>query len=198
MTGTKSSADTPGPDTVAGMPRRRGFGVDVGGSGIKGGVVDMDTGLLIGDRIKVLTPQPATPSAVAKAIAEVVNGFGWTGPLGVTYPGVVPHGVVRTAANLDKSWIGTNVRDVISAELNGQDVTILPGVQLKGKTRIGDGAVVGGQLHLLAAADGRVAHHGACADPATHRAVEAVFDERVRVHPVAGRWVALPREGTDR
>lgn len=125
MTGTESSTDTPGPDTVAGMPRRRGFGVDVGGSGIKGGIVDMATGLLIGDRIKVLTPQPATPSAVAKAIAEVVNGFGWTGPLGVTYPGVVTHGVVQTAANVDKSWIGTNARDIISAELNGQDVTIL-------------------------------------------------------------------------
>jgi polyphosphate glucokinase len=63
--------------------------------------------------------------AVAKTIAEVVNGFGWTGPLGVTYPGVVTHGVVHTAANVDKSWIGTNARDVIGAELDGQEVTIL-------------------------------------------------------------------------
>jgi len=125
MTSTESTTDTPGPETVAGLPQRRGFGVDVGGSGIKGGIVDMDTGLLVGDRIKVLTPQPATPSAVAKAIAEVVDGFGWTGPLGVTYPGVVTHGVVQTAANVDKSWIGTNARDIISAELNGRDVTIL-------------------------------------------------------------------------
>lgn len=105
--------------------QRRGFGIDVGGSGIKGGIVDLDTGALIGDRIKLLTPQPATPKAVAKTIAEVVNGFGWTGPLGVTYPGVVTHGVVQTAANVDKAWIGTNARDVISSELNGQDVTVL-------------------------------------------------------------------------
>src|SRR6201993_140952 len=125
MTSTDSTTDTPGTGTAGGTPQRRGFGVDVGGSGIKGGIVDMDTGLLIGERIKVLTPQPATPSAVARAIAEVVNGFGWTGPLGVTYPGVVTHGVAQTAANVDKSWIGTNARDVISAELNGQDVTIL-------------------------------------------------------------------------
>ncbi|SON62323.1 Polyphosphate glucokinase [Mycobacterium simulans] len=108
-----------------GTPQRRGFGIDVGGSGIKGGIVDLDTGELIGDRLKLLTPQPATPSAVAKTIAEVVHGFGWTGPLGVTYPGVVTHGIVQTAANVDKSWIGTNARDVISAELDDQQVTIL-------------------------------------------------------------------------
>jgi polyphosphate glucokinase len=124
MTSTDSTPDTP-PEAVTGKPQRRGFGIDVGGSGIKGGIVDLDTGLLIGERIKLLTPQPATPSAVAKTIAEVVNGFGWTGPLGVTYPGVVTHGVVHTAANVDKSWIGTNARDVIGAELDGQDVTIL-------------------------------------------------------------------------
>jgi polyphosphate glucokinase len=116
MTSTDSTADS---------PQRRGFGIDVGGSGIKGGIVDLDTGQLIGDRIKLLTPQPATPPAVAKTIAEVVNGFGWTGPLGVTYPGVVTHGVVQTAANVDKAWIGTNARDIISFELNGQDVTVL-------------------------------------------------------------------------
>ncbi len=124
MTSTDSTTDTP-PRVVTGKPQRRGFGIDVGGSGIKGGIVDMDTGSLIGERIKLLTPQPATPSAVAKTIAEVVHGFGWTGPLGVTYPGVVTHGVVQTAANVDKTWIGTNARDVISAELDGQDVVIL-------------------------------------------------------------------------
>jgi polyphosphate glucokinase len=125
MTGTELTTDTPGRETAAGTPQRRGFGVDVGGSGIKGGIVDMDTGLLIGDRIKLLTPQPATPSAVAKTIAEVVKGFGWTGPLGVTYPGVVTHGVAQTAANVDDAWIGTNACDIISAELDGQNVTVL-------------------------------------------------------------------------
>ena len=125
MTTTDSTTDTPGTGAAVGTPQRRGFGIDVGGSGIKGGIVDMDTGQLIGERIKLLTPQPATPPAVAKTIAEVVNAFGWTGPLGVTYPGVVTHGVVQTAANVDKSWIGANARDIISAELNGQDITVL-------------------------------------------------------------------------
>src|SRR6516164_7951532 len=120
MTSTDSTTDTPGAHTVAGTPQRRSFGVDVGGSGIKGGIVDLDTGELVGDRYKLLTPHPATPSAVAKTIAAVVNEFGWTGPLGVTYPGVVTHGIVRTAANVDKKWIGTNACDIISSELNGQ------------------------------------------------------------------------------
>lgn len=125
MTSTDSTTDTPGTAPADDTPRRRGFGIDVGGSGIKGGIVDMDTGLLIGERVKLLTPQPATPSAVAKTIAAVVNEFGWSGPLGVTYPGVVTHGVVQTAANVDKTWIGANACDIISAELHGQDVTVL-------------------------------------------------------------------------
>lgn len=105
--------------------QRRGFGVDVGGSGVKGGIVDLDTGQLIGDRFKLLTPQPATPEAVAKTITEVVAHFGWEGPLGVTYPGVVADGIVRTAANVDKGWIGLDADDVISSALGGQSVTVL-------------------------------------------------------------------------
>lgn len=105
--------------------QRRGFGIDVGGSGVKGGIVDLSTGQLIGDRFKLPTPQPATPPAVAKTIAAVVNEFGWTGPLGVTYPGVVTHGVVQTAANVDKSWIGCNAQEVIGEELDGQDIVVL-------------------------------------------------------------------------
>lgn len=102
-----------------------GFGVDVGGSGIKGGIVDLDTGALVGERFKLATPQPATPAAVAATVAAVVREFGWTGKLGVTYPGVVTNGIVRTAANVDKDWIGTNAAEVISAELGGQEVTVL-------------------------------------------------------------------------
>jgi len=142
MTSTDSTADS---------PQRRGFGIDVGGSGIKGGIVDLDTGQLIGDRIKLLTPQPATPSAVAKTIAEVVNGFGWTGPLGVTYPGVVTHGVVQTAANVDKAWIGTNAGDVIGSELNGQDVSVLNDADAAGlaEERYGAGKGNSGLVVLL-------------------------------------------------
>lgn len=169
MTTTDATADTPKtspPSSTAGAnPRRRGFGIDVGGSGIKGGIVDFDTGQLIGDRIKLLTPQPATPLAVAKTIAKVVNAFGWTDPLGVTYPGVVTHGVVRTAANVDDSWIGTNARDVISAELNGQEVTILNDADAAGlaEERYGAGKNNSGLIVLLTFGTGigsAVIHNG--------------------------------------
>ncbi|ULE32919.1 polyphosphate--glucose phosphotransferase [Mycobacterium sp. IDR2000157661] len=121
---TATDSPTADPRADGGMPRR-GFGVDVGGSGVKGGIVDLETGQLVGERFKLLTPQPATPDAVAKTIAEVVAHFGWEGPLGVTYPGVVTEGVVRTAANVDKDWIGANAVEVIGGALNGQRVTVL-------------------------------------------------------------------------
>ncbi|BBY29491.1 polyphosphate--glucose phosphotransferase [Mycolicibacterium sediminis] len=120
-----TATETPSTESGAAPSEHRGFGVDVGGSGVKGGIVDLDTGQLIGERFKLDTPQPSTPDAVAKTVAAVVREFGWTGGLGVTYPGVVTDGIVRTAANVDKAWIGTSARDVISAELDGQQVTVL-------------------------------------------------------------------------
>jgi polyphosphate glucokinase len=165
MTSTDSTAVTAGTGTADGPPQRRAFGIDVGGSGIKGGIVDLNTGRLIGDRVKLLTPQPATPAAVAKTIAAVVNEFGWTESLGVTYPGVVTHGVVHTAANVDKSWIGTNVRDVISAELSGQPVTVLNDADAAGlaEERYGAGANKSGLVVLLTFGTGigsAVIHNG--------------------------------------
>jgi polyphosphate glucokinase len=164
MTSTVSGTDAAS-EKGAATPQRRGFGIDVGGSGIKGAIVDLDTGQLIGDRVKLLTPQPATPAAVAKTIAEVVNAFGWTGPLGVTYPGVVTHGIVQTAANVDKAWIGTNVSDIISAELDGQDVTILNDADAAGlaEERFGAGKDRSGLVVLLTFGTGigsAVIHHG--------------------------------------
>ncbi len=143
----------------------RGFGIDVGGSGVKGGVVDLDTGQLIGERYKLLTPQPSTPDAVAATIAEVVGHFGWTGPLGVCYPGVITHGVVRTAANVDKSWIGARVDDVYSRALDGQPVTVLNDADAAGlaEQRFGAGRDLDGLIVLLTFGTGigsAVIHHG--------------------------------------
>ncbi|MFT4126998.1 MAG: ROK family protein [Gordonia sp. (in: high G+C Gram-positive bacteria)] len=114
-----AATDSPSPQT------NLGFGVDVGGSGIKGGIIDLDTGLLVGERFKVLTPQPATPDAVAGAVAEVVAHFDWDGPVGITLPGVVTDGHMRTAANIDPSWIGTDVYALFSAALGGRKVAVL-------------------------------------------------------------------------
>ncbi len=92
---------------------RLAFGVDVGGSGIKGAVVDLDTGRLVTDRYKVATPQPSTPAAVAATVAEIVRRFRWEGPIGCAFPAAVTNGVARTAANVDSSWIDTNVEEVL-------------------------------------------------------------------------------------
>ncbi|HEX2073500.1 MAG TPA: ROK family protein [Geodermatophilus sp.] len=97
----------------------QGFGVDIGGSGIKGGLVDLDQGLLIGERLRIETPQPALPDAVCAVVAEIVDSFGWTERVGVTFPGVLKKGVARTAANVDKSWIGTNVAAGVEALVPG-------------------------------------------------------------------------------
>ncbi|WP_326547033.1 ROK family protein [Mycolicibacterium sp. ND9-15] len=121
MTATDSPA---GASSVNGG-QRRGFGIDVGGSGVKGGIVDLSTGQLIGERFKLETPQPATPEAVSKTVAAVVREFGWTEKVGVTYPGVVTDGTVRTAANVDKGWIGSNAAEFYRNALDGQQVTVL-------------------------------------------------------------------------
>ncbi|MBS9532025.1 ROK family protein [Mycobacterium sp. M1] len=143
----------------------RSFGIDVGGSGIKGGVVDLDTGALVGDRYKLPTPSPATPAAVAKTVAEVVRHFDWTGPLGVTYPGVVVDGVVRTAANVDDSWIGVNAQEAIAAELGGQPVVVLNDADAAGlaEERYGAGRDKTGLVVLLTFGTGigsAVIHNG--------------------------------------
>ncbi len=157
MTEAITGTATPGP--------RRGFGIDIGGSGIKGGIVDLDTGQLIGDRHKLPTPSPATPDAVAKTVAAVVGEFGWTGPLGVTYPGVIVDGVVRTAANVDASWIGVNARDAIAAELGGQHVVVLNDADAAGlaEQRYGAGRNRDGLVVLLTFGTGigsAVIHNG--------------------------------------
>lgn len=101
---------------------RTALGVDVGGSGIKGALVDLDTGELRTERVRVETPQPATPEAVGATIAEVARSFDFAGPVGVDFPGVVLDGVVQTAANVDESWIGTSLQDTVGHLLPGPSV----------------------------------------------------------------------------
>jgi len=99
----------------------RGFGVDIGGSGIKAAPVDLGDGRLVADRVRVPTPSPSTPKAVAEVVDEIVQGFGRQAgrrPIGVCFPAVIQHGVARTAANVDRSWIDTDVDALITAELN--------------------------------------------------------------------------------
>lgn len=90
------------------------LGVDIGGSGIKGAVVDTTTGELVSERVRIPTPQPATPEAVAKVVAEIADQLYWHGLIGCGFPAAIQHGVARTAANIDDSWRGCNVQKVMS------------------------------------------------------------------------------------
>ena len=100
------------------------LGIDIGGTGIKGAPVDVRRGVLTADRIRLLTPHPATPDAVVKTIGELVSAFSWTRPLGVTFPGVVVDGEVRTATNLDKAWVGVNLPALLRDRLQVDAVAI--------------------------------------------------------------------------
>jgi polyphosphate glucokinase len=117
------------------------FGVDIGGSGIKGAPVDLDLGDLADERYKVLTPHPATPDAVADGVKEVVDHFGWTGPVGITFPGVVTGGAtIRTAANVDKSWIDVDARALLSERIGGLPVTVVNDADAAGVAEVQFGA----------------------------------------------------------
>jgi polyphosphate glucokinase len=99
------------------------FGIDIGGSGIKGAPVNLETGEFSADRVRIPTPQPATPDAVAQTVAQVIDAFHLPPELrvGVTFPAVILHGVAQSAANVDPSWIGTNVETAV-ARATGRSV----------------------------------------------------------------------------
>jgi polyphosphate glucokinase len=94
------------------------FGIDVGGSGIKGAPVDTQTGELVSDRVRVKTPKPARPEAIVETVVDIVRRSGWTGPVGCGFPAVVKDGVVRTAANIDDANVGFDLRGRLERELD--------------------------------------------------------------------------------
>src|SRR5215207_7707791 len=94
------------------------FGIDVGGSGIKGAPVDTQSGELLEERVRSKTPKPATPEAIVRTAVEVVREAGWEGPVGCGFTAVVKGGVVQTAANIDKSAIGFNLSEALQREID--------------------------------------------------------------------------------
>ena len=89
------------------------LGVDIGGTGIKAAPVDVTTGTLLAGRVKLATPRPARPDAVAGIVRDLVTGFGWKGPAGIAFPGVITGGITRTAPNLDPAWVGMDARALL-------------------------------------------------------------------------------------
>src|SRR5262245_31042955 len=115
------------------------LGIDVGGSGVKGAPVNMETGELTAERFRIRTPQPSTPENLTTTIADVAKHFNWQGKIGVGFPAAIRNGVVFTAANIDPTWIGTNGQALIEAK-TGCSVRMLNDADAAGLAEITFGA----------------------------------------------------------
>ena len=119
------------------------FGIDFGGTGIKGAPVDLETGDFAVERVRIPTPRPSTPEAVAEVFAELLAQFPTsTGPVGVTVPGIVRHGVVHSAANIDDSWLGVDA-DRLFTEATGREVHVVNDADAAGLAEVRYGAAAG-------------------------------------------------------
>lgn len=118
-----------------------GFGIDIGGSGIKGAPVDLAQGRLAGERLRIPTPQPSTPPAVAATVRALVDAYEvpFGVPVGVTFPAVIQQGIAKTASNVDDAWIGTDV-DALLSEATGHDVFVVNDADAAGVAEMEFGA----------------------------------------------------------
>ena len=126
------------------------LGIDIGGTGVKAAPVDVATGRLLAERVKLPTPSPAVPDQVAEVIGQLIDQFGWSGPVGVTFPGVVSGGIIRTAANLDRAWIGIDAVRFFG-DATRQPVTVLNDADAAGlaEMRFGSGKGQQGTVLML-------------------------------------------------
>lgn len=126
------------------------LGIDIGGTGIKGAPVNTETGELVAERYRLLTPQPSTPEAVAETVGEIARFFNWDGPVGIGFPAVVRSGVTLSAANVDQAWIGTNAAQLF-AEATGCPVRVVNDADAAGiaEMRFGAGVDVPGVALII-------------------------------------------------
>jgi polyphosphate glucokinase len=129
---------------------RKALGIDVGGSGVKGAIVNTVTGTLLSERYRVKTPWPATPRAVAQAIRRIVRHFAWKGRIGVGMPGPIKDGKLMLILNLDKSWTGVKAHNVY-AKATGMPVVVLNDADAAGlaEMRFGAGKGVQGTVVMV-------------------------------------------------
>jgi len=116
------------------------LGIDIGGSGIKGAIVNTKTGELVSERHRIPTPQPSTPDAVAQTVKELVKHFDWKGAIGCSLPAVVTDGECRTAGNISPLWIGTQADKLFSEACDGMPFYVGNDADLAGVAEMALGA----------------------------------------------------------
>ncbi|HLF60237.1 MAG TPA: ROK family protein [Acidimicrobiia bacterium] len=126
------------------------IGIDVGGSGVKGGLVDTDSGKVVSVRVRFDTPRPATPAAIASAVESVVESLGGEGPIGIGFPAVVKDGLICSAANIDPLCIGVDAVDLFSG-VTGREVTVINDADAAGlgESRFGEAKGFAGTVIML-------------------------------------------------
>lgn len=119
------------------------LGIDIGGTGMKGAIIDMTTGKLLTERLKFATPSPATPEAMAATVQKLVDGLDYKGKLiGCGFPAIVVDGVAKSASNIDKSWIGVNIEKVL-AKQTGCTVKVVNDADAAGIAEVSFGTAKG-------------------------------------------------------
>lgn len=138
------------------MKQSEYLGIDIGASGIKGAIVDIEKGILVGERFRVPTPQPSKPKNVSIAFNEIVNHFGWKGKIiGCGFPSVIKKGIAQTAANINKSWMGANIAEIFS-EKSGCPVVVRNDADVAGiaEMQFGIGKNVAGTVLIITIGSG--------------------------------------------
>ena len=129
------------------------LGIDIGGTGIKGAVIDTQTGEMKTERVRIPTPQPATPAAMMDTVATLAKEFNWSGLIGAGFPAAIRHNIVKTASNIDKSWIGLNAAKEIE-KVTGCKAMVVNDVDAAGYAEVNFGAGKGNQGTVIVAAFG--------------------------------------------
>lgn len=127
------------------------LGLDVGGSGIKGAIVDTEKGELISERYRLDTPQPSKPNKVAKTVSKIVDYFDWKGMVGCSFPAVIIHGKSMTAGNISNKWIGTQADELFSEHCGGLKFYLANDADLAGvaEMKLGAGRGLKGKVMMI-------------------------------------------------
>jgi polyphosphate glucokinase len=172
------------------------IGVDVGGSGVKAGVVDVDEGALISDRLRVDTPEPSTPAAVAAEVAGLIAQLDAPGPVGIGFPSVIRQGWVATANNIDRSWVGMNALELFETTV-GREVRLLNDADAAGLAEARYGAAKGVDGKVLVLTFGTGIGSALIVDGALVPNVELGQLELNGVRPAERRYSAKSRRAED-